>query len=37
MAEKFVLSSFTVGSHRKSLLAKLNVKNTITLIRLAVE
>ena len=37
IAEKIFLSSFTVDSHRKNLLAKLNVKNTATLIRLAVE
>ncbi|MEP7279576.1 MAG: response regulator transcription factor [Bacteroidota bacterium] len=37
IAEKIFLSSFTVDSHRKNLLAKLNVKNTACLIRLAVE
>ncbi|MBZ5857701.1 response regulator [Flavihumibacter profundi] len=37
IAEKLFLSSFTVDSHRKNLLAKLDVKNTATLIRLAVE
>jgi DNA-binding NarL/FixJ family response regulator len=37
IAEKLFISSFTVDSHRKNLLAKLNVKNTATLIRLAVE
>ncbi|MEO5947498.1 MAG: LuxR C-terminal-related transcriptional regulator [Chitinophagaceae bacterium] len=37
MAEKIFLSSFTVDSHRKNLLAKLNVKNTACLIKLAVE
>lgn len=37
IAEKIFLSSFTVDSHRKNLLAKLNVKNTASLIRLAVE
>jgi len=37
IAEKLFLSSFTVDSHRKNLLAKLEVKNTATLIRLAVE
>jgi DNA-binding NarL/FixJ family response regulator len=37
IAEKIFLSSFTVDSHRKNLLAKLNVKNTATLIRFAVE
>ena len=37
IAEKIYLSQFTVDSHRKNLLAKLNVKNTATLIKLAVE
>ncbi len=37
IAEKIFLSSFTVDSHRKNILAKLNVKNTASLIRLAVE
>jgi DNA-binding NarL/FixJ family response regulator len=37
IAEKIFLSSFTIDSHRKNLLAKLNVKNTASLIRLAVE
>jgi len=37
IAEKIFLSSFTVDSHRNNLLAKLNVKNTASLIRLAVE
>ncbi|MFI5129057.1 MAG: response regulator [Chitinophagales bacterium] len=37
IAAKIFLSSFTVDSHRKNLLAKLNVKNTATLIKLAVE
>ena len=37
IAEKLFLSSFTVDSHRKNLLAKPDVKNTATLIRLAVE
>ena len=37
IAEKIFHSSFTVDSHRKNLLAKLNVKNTASLIRLAVE
>lgn len=37
IAEKLFLSSLTVDSHRKNLLAKLEVKNTATLIRLAVE
>jgi DNA-binding NarL/FixJ family response regulator len=37
IAEKIFLSPFTVDSHRKNLLAKLAVKNTATLIKLAVE
>jgi DNA-binding CsgD family transcriptional regulator len=37
LLELRILSSFTVDSHRKNLLAKLDVKNTTTLIRLAVE
>ena len=37
IAGKIFLSHFTVDSHRKNLLAKLNVKNTASLIRLAVE
>jgi DNA-binding NarL/FixJ family response regulator len=37
IAEKIFLSSFTVDSHRKNLLAKLQVKNTASLIKLAVE
>ncbi|MGZ8509326.1 MAG: response regulator [Chitinophagaceae bacterium] len=37
IAEKIFLSQFTVDSHRKNLLAKLDVKNTAALIRLAVE
>jgi DNA-binding NarL/FixJ family response regulator len=37
IAEKIFLSSFTVDSHRKNLLAKLNVKNTAMLIKIAVE
>ena len=36
IAEKIFLSPFTVDSHRKNLLAKLGVKNTASLIRLAV-
>jgi DNA-binding CsgD family transcriptional regulator len=31
------LSQFTVDTHRKNLLARLNVRNTASLIRLAVE
>ena len=34
---KLFVSHFTVDSHRKNLLAKLNVKNTASLVRLAVE
>lgn len=37
IAEKIFLSPFTVDSHRKNLLAKLNVKNTASLIKLAIE
>jgi DNA-binding NarL/FixJ family response regulator len=37
IAEKIFLSPFTVDSHRKNLLAKLAVKNTASLIKLAVE
>ena len=37
IAEKIFLSTFTVDSHRKNLLAKLQVKNTASLIKLAVE
>ena len=37
MAAKLFVSHFTIDSHRKNLLAKLNVKNTASLIRLAVE
>jgi DNA-binding NarL/FixJ family response regulator len=37
IAEKIFLSPFTVDSHRKNLLAKLNVKNTASLIKFAVE
>jgi DNA-binding NarL/FixJ family response regulator len=37
ITEKIFLSLFTVDSHRKSLLAKLKVKNTAMLIRFAVE
>jgi DNA-binding NarL/FixJ family response regulator len=37
IAQKIFLSQFTIDSHRKNLLAKLNVKNTATLIKFAVE
>ena len=36
IAEKLFISSFTVNSHRKNLIAKLNVKNTASLVKLAV-
>jgi len=36
MAEKLFISPLTVESHRKNLLTKLNVNNTASLIRLAV-
>lgn len=37
IAEKIFLSPFTVDSHRKNLLAKLDVRNTAMLIRFAIE
>jgi len=37
IAEKLFVSPFTVDTHRKNLIAKLNVKNTAMLIRFAVE
>ena len=37
IAEKLFVSQTTVDSHRKNLMAKLNVKNTASLIRFAVE
>lgn len=37
IAEKLFVSPFTVDSHRKNLIAKLNVKNTAMLIRFAME
>lgn len=37
IAEKIFLSTFTVDSHRKNILAKLGAKNTASLVRLAVE
>jgi len=37
IAQKLFLSPFTIDSHRKNLLAKLDVKNTASLIKLAVE
>ena len=37
VAEKLFISPLTVDSHRKNLLTKLNVNNTATLIKLAVQ
>lgn len=37
IAEKLFISTTTVDTHRKSLLAKFEVKNTATLIRLAIQ
>jgi DNA-binding NarL/FixJ family response regulator len=37
IAEKLFISPLTVDSHRKNLLTKLNVNNTASLIKLAVE
>jgi DNA-binding NarL/FixJ family response regulator len=37
IAEKLFVSSSTVDSHRKNLLAKLNVKNTASLVKFAME
>jgi DNA-binding NarL/FixJ family response regulator len=37
IADKLFVSHFTVDSHRKNLMAKLNVKNTASLIKLAVQ
>jgi len=37
IAEKLFISPSTVDSHRKNLIAKLNVKNTASLVKLAVE
>jgi DNA-binding NarL/FixJ family response regulator len=37
IAEKLFVSPFTVDTHRRNLLTKLDVKNTATLIRFAVE
>ena len=37
IAEKIFVSPHTVDTHRKNLLTKLDVKNTATLIKLAVE
>ena len=37
IAEKLFISQLTVDSHRKNLLTKLNVNNTASLIRVAME
>jgi DNA-binding NarL/FixJ family response regulator len=37
IAEKLFLSLSTVDTHRKSLMRKLNIKNTALLIRYAIE
>jgi DNA-binding NarL/FixJ family response regulator len=37
IAEKLFVSTTTVDSHRKSLLAKFDVKNTASLIRVAMQ
>jgi DNA-binding NarL/FixJ family response regulator len=37
IAEKLFVSHFTVDTHRKNLLAKLNVKNTASLVRVAIQ
>lgn len=37
IAEKLFISSLTVDSHRKNLLAKFNVKNTAAMVRFALE
>lgn len=37
IADKLYISPLTVDSHRKNLLTKLNVKNTASLIRIAIE
>jgi DNA-binding NarL/FixJ family response regulator len=37
IAEKLFISTLTVDSHRKNLLTKLNVNNTASLIRVAIE
>ncbi len=36
IAEKLFISHFTTETHRKNLLAKLNVKNTASLVRVAI-
>lgn len=37
MSEKLFVSKYTIDSHRRNLLAKLDVKNTADLVRLAIE
>ncbi|MFL5808416.1 MAG: response regulator, partial [Flavisolibacter sp.] len=37
MADKLYVSPFTIDSHRKNLLAKLNVKNTASLVKFAMD
>jgi DNA-binding NarL/FixJ family response regulator len=37
IAEKLFISHFTTETHRKNLLAKLNVKNTASLVRVAIQ
>jgi DNA-binding NarL/FixJ family response regulator len=37
IAEKLFVSASTIDSHRKNLLAKLNVKNTASLVKFAVD
>jgi DNA-binding NarL/FixJ family response regulator len=37
IAEKLFVSHFTAETHRKNLLAKLNVKNTASLVRVAIQ
>ena len=37
MAEKLFISIDTVDTHRKNLYSKLNVKNTVMLMRYAIE
>lgn len=37
IAEKIILSTHTIDTHRKNMLAKLNLKNTASLIKYAME
>jgi DNA-binding NarL/FixJ family response regulator len=37
IAERLFISQFTVDSHRKNLIAKLNVKNTASLVKVAMD